>query len=244
MSGRLIEVAGGVEDRREGGRPESAAGLAEQSWHATPEVDGGERWRRAALAAEYHLQSGDFERFASLVRELLPLAASGDQRSHAYALSSVVASAESKEEELELLTRGSRPRAPPRPARPRGRDRDGREDGRRRGDDRRAAERVQLGCRLRNRADLECWAGRWDDASRLAAGERARVPGRRSRDRDELTEAERRVAALVAEGCSNKEVGAALFVTVKTVEAALTRTYRKLGLRSRAELARHVTEAG
>jgi DNA-binding NarL/FixJ family response regulator len=56
--------------------------------------------------------------------------------------------------------------------------------------------------------------------------------------RDELTEAERRVAELVAEGMPNREVAATLFVTVKTVEAALSRVYRKLGIRSRAELAR------
>jgi DNA-binding CsgD family transcriptional regulator len=52
-----------------------------------------------------------------------------------------------------------------------------------------------------------------------------------------LTEAEQRIAMLVAEGRTNREVAAALFVTEHTVEAALTRTYRKLGVRSRAELA-------
>jgi DNA-binding CsgD family transcriptional regulator len=42
---------------------------------------------------------------------------------------------------------------------------------------------------------------------------------------------------LVAEGRTNREVAAALFVTEHTVEAALTRVYRKLGVRSRGELA-------
>ena len=51
-----------------------------------------------------------------------------------------------------------------------------------------------------------------------------------------LTEAERRIAAFVAEGRTNREVAAALFVTEHTVEAALTRAYQKLGVRSRAEL--------
>jgi len=46
------------------------------------------------------------------------------------------------------------------------------------------------------------------------------------------------VAELVAEGHPNKEIAARLFVTVKTVEANLTRIYVKLGLRSRTELAR------
>ena len=63
--------------------------------------------------------------------------------------------------------------------------------------------------------------------------------GGRTASRDELTSAERRVAELVAEGMSNREAAAALFVTDKTVEAALSRVYRKLGLRSRADLARH-----
>jgi len=47
-----------------------------------------------------------------------------------------------------------------------------------------------------------------------------------------------RVAELVAEGLSNKDVAAELFVSVRAVEANLCRIYAKLGLRSRAELAR------
>jgi DNA-binding CsgD family transcriptional regulator len=70
--------------------------------------------------------------------------------------------------------------------------------------------------------------------------EKARVElrriGGRAPSRGELTEAEHRIAALVAEGRTNREVAAALFVTEHTVEAALTRAYRKLGVRSRAEL--------
>jgi DNA-binding CsgD family transcriptional regulator len=54
----------------------------------------------------------------------------------------------------------------------------------------------------------------------------------------ELTGVERRVAVLVAEGATNREIAARLFVSVKTVEAALTRTYRKLGIRSRVDIAR------
>jgi DNA-binding CsgD family transcriptional regulator len=54
-----------------------------------------------------------------------------------------------------------------------------------------------------------------------------------------LTVTEQRVAELVAEGRSNREVAQALVVTPRTVEAHLTRIYAKLGLRSRAELARH-----
>ena len=54
---------------------------------------------------------------------------------------------------------------------------------------------------------------------------------------DELTATEQRVAALVAEGRTNREVAAELVVSVRAVEANLTRVYAKLGVRSRAELA-------
>jgi DNA-binding CsgD family transcriptional regulator len=52
-----------------------------------------------------------------------------------------------------------------------------------------------------------------------------------------LTKTERRVAELVASGRSNQEVAGELFVSTKTVEANLTRVYRKLSVRSRTELA-------
>ncbi len=53
----------------------------------------------------------------------------------------------------------------------------------------------------------------------------------------ELTPTERRVAELAASGLSNQEVAERAFVSLKTVEANLTRVYRKLGVRSRVELA-------
>jgi DNA-binding CsgD family transcriptional regulator len=53
----------------------------------------------------------------------------------------------------------------------------------------------------------------------------------------ELTPTEERIARLVASGMTNKEVAAATFVTVKTVEANLWRIYRKLGVQSRRSLA-------
>ncbi len=52
-----------------------------------------------------------------------------------------------------------------------------------------------------------------------------------------LTEAELRLAALVREGASNQEAAAKLYLSVKTVEARLTRIYQKLDVRSRAQLA-------
>ena len=52
-----------------------------------------------------------------------------------------------------------------------------------------------------------------------------------------LTPTERRIAELVAEGKTNKEVAAILVVADRTVESALTQIYRKLDVRSRTELA-------
>ncbi|MBI4261722.1 MAG: AAA family ATPase [Actinobacteria bacterium] len=51
-----------------------------------------------------------------------------------------------------------------------------------------------------------------------------------------FTPTETRVAELAATGMTNREVASAAFISPKTVEAALARVYRKLGIRSRAEL--------
>jgi DNA-binding CsgD family transcriptional regulator len=79
----------------------------------------------------------------------------------------------------------------------------------------------------------------WADQTR---GELARIGGRTPTG-DELTETEKRIATLVAEGKTNREVAAALFVTEHAVENALTRVYRKLDVRSRTELAARLTAA-
>ncbi len=76
----------------------------------------------------------------------------------------------------------------------------------------------------------ELWAAR-------AREELARIGGR-APSSGELTPTEQRVAELVVEGKSNKEVAAALVVSVHTVESTLTSVYRKLGVHSRTELAR------
>ena len=73
----------------------------------------------------------------------------------------------------------------------------------------------------------------WADKAR---GELRRIGGRRPPD-EALTEAERHVAALAADGRHNKEIAAEMFIAVSTVEAHLSRAYRKLGVRSRTELA-------
>ena len=69
-----------------------------------------------------------------------------------------------------------------------------------------------------------------------ARAELGRIGGRTREDG--LTPAERRVAALVAEGRTNREVAAALVLGERTVETHLTHIYAKLGVRSRTELAR------
>jgi DNA-binding CsgD family transcriptional regulator len=71
-----------------------------------------------------------------------------------------------------------------------------------------------------------------------AEAERARIGGRSTIDG--LSETELRVARLVAEGKSNKEVAAELFVSVRAVEANLSKVYAKLGIESRMELARRI----
>jgi DNA-binding CsgD family transcriptional regulator len=71
-----------------------------------------------------------------------------------------------------------------------------------------------------------------------ARDELGRVGGR---TREEgLTSAERRVADLVVEGRTNREVAAALFLGERTVASHLTHIYAKLGVRSRTELARRL----
>jgi DNA-binding NarL/FixJ family response regulator len=53
----------------------------------------------------------------------------------------------------------------------------------------------------------------------------------------ELTATERRVADLIAAGTTNRDAAAALFVSVRTIETHVASIYRKLGVRTRAELA-------
>ena len=59
----------------------------------------------------------------------------------------------------------------------------------------------------------------------------------------ELTPTERQVAELVVEGLTNQEVAGALFMSVKTVEANLSRIYHKTGVGSRRELQRAMRPA-
>ncbi|MGW0119917.1 helix-turn-helix domain-containing protein [Streptomyces sp. NPDC003327] len=70
------------------------------------------------------------------------------------------------------------------------------------------------------------------------------TPGNpRSEDQPRLTTAEQHCARLAADGGSNRDIAAALTVSVKTVEATLTRVSRELGPHSRVQLARAVDAA-
>jgi len=105
---------------------------------------------------------------------------------------------------------------------------------RRAGQRRRAADSLQCAIEILSVLGAPLWLERAEDELRRASP-------RPRRDR-ELTSAERGVAALVAKGQTNREVAAQLFTTVATVEAHLTRIYRKLGVRSRTQLARAVAD--
>ena len=90
---------------------------------------------------------------------------------------------------------------------------------------------------------------RSSNGSERRIGRRAHAANSRASPDERLrarTSRRRRAASpdLVADGRSNKEVAAALFVTVKGVEAHLSRIYRKLGVKSRAELMHLYTRRG
>ncbi len=76
-----------------------------------------------------------------------------------------------------------------------------------------------------------------------ASSELARV-GPRRRAPDELTATELRVAELAAAGMTNREVAQVTYMSAKTVEAHLASVYRKLGIRSRAQLGARVAVLG
>jgi DNA-binding CsgD family transcriptional regulator len=72
----------------------------------------------------------------------------------------------------------------------------------------------------------------WAEKARAEVG---RLGVRRGA-RDELTPTEEKIAALAATGLTNRQIAERTFVSPKTVEANLSRVYRKLGIHSRAEL--------
>jgi DNA-binding CsgD family transcriptional regulator len=97
-----------------------------------------------------------------------------------------------------------------------------------------AAETLASAANAFEELGVPCWAER----ARQEAGRVGRHPTASA-----LTATERRVAELVGSGHSNQETAAELFMSVKTVEANLTRIYRKLSVRSRTELANQMNSA-
>ena len=124
-----------------------------------------------------------------------------------------------------------------------------------------ARTRLMLGSRLRRdgqRVEARATCGRPPVLRRHGAQPLGRAGGGRApRNRrhgplprrapivdEPLTSQETRVALLVAEGRSNKDVAAALFLSPKTVERHLGNVFRKRGFRSRVELVRAYARQG
>jgi DNA-binding CsgD family transcriptional regulator len=109
---------------------------------------------------------------------------------------------------------------------------------------RRSGHRVEARTHLRQALAVFDYLGArpWAEKARSelrASGETIRAHDPAARD--ELTPQELKVALVIAEGASNQEAAAALFLSPKTIEAHLGRAYRKLGIHSRSELIRHFT---
>ncbi len=105
---------------------------------------------------------------------------------------------------------------------------------------RRAEARAELTAALSlfDRLGAEPWSAQARDdlrATGLTSGPRNEVGPQ------QLTPQELRIALAIAEGATNVEAAAQLFVSAKTVEYHLSSVYRKLGIRSRTQLVRLIT---
>src|SRR5215217_958331 len=106
---------------------------------------------------------------------------------------------------------------------------------------RRSGRRVEAREQLRAALETFDRVGAAPSSEKVGAELRASgetIRRRESHEVEELTPQELQIALQVSEGKSNKEVGAALFLSHKTIEFHLSRIYRKLDIHSRAELIR------
>ena len=101
--------------------------------------------------------------------------------------------------------------------------------------ERQHCRRAGESCRLQHR-NAKPWAEQ--TARALAGASAAGTPIENG-----LTSTELRIAVLVRDGASNREIANQLYLSVKTVEATLTRVYRKLGVRSRTQLSSRLPAA-
>lgn len=106
-----------------------------------------------------------------------------------------------------------------------------------------AREPLLLARRAFTALDAVPWAVR-AEAEVAATGHRTAVHGDEPPPVALLTPQELQVARAIGEGLSNVEAAASLFLSRKTIESHLTRVYRKLGVRSRSDLARCLAHAG
>jgi DNA-binding CsgD family transcriptional regulator len=100
-----------------------------------------------------------------------------------------------------------------------------------------AREPLQEALDVFDRLGADPWAARAREELRLA-GTRGSTATAAAEPEQALTGQEWRIAELVVQGMTNREVGAALFLSPKTIEHHLSAIYRKLGVRSRTQLAR------
>ena len=100
-----------------------------------------------------------------------------------------------------------------------------------------AAARVAIGAALT--LFLAAEARPWAEATERAL---ARTEGTMTPEQG-LTATELLIAGMVRDGASNREIATRLYLSVKTVEATLTRVYRKLGVRSRTQLSSRLAVA-
>jgi DNA-binding CsgD family transcriptional regulator len=112
---------------------------------------------------------------------------------------------------------------------------------------RRNRRRLEARAQLRNAHRLFTGFGMEGYAERArielaATGEHARK--RSVETRDELTPQEAQVSRLAAQGATNQEIATQLFISPSTVEYHLSKAFRKLGVKSRTQLAHRLLQSG